>query len=343
MSSYNEPNIDRLLKTLKGEKADRVPNLELLLDNEAIYGVLGRKVEADSSLHMKPGDHVELARKIGMDAVGFGCVWEDFGRIYKNAKDGSKHYVDGFVKSWDDVKRLKPPSLNPLKEKIEMYLEELDGTNIGLWVYVHGPFDSAYLAMGYQDFSLALYDDMKLVEHLMDMATDFYSNAAREICKYPIAFLWVADDSAVKDSMMCRPDLYRKLWVERTRKIIAPAVEKKIPIIHHSDGDLKDLIPIMLEVGGANAIHPIEPAGGNDIYAIKEQYTDQLTLCGNIDISGVLSYGTKEEVVEDVKEHIDRLSYNGRYICTSSNSITDSVKTENFMAMIETVHKYGRF
>ena len=50
-----------------------------------------------------------------------------------------------------------------------------------------------------------------------------------------------------------------------------------------------------------------------------------------------------EDVVADTREHLARLMPGGGYIAASSHSIMDNIAVENFLAMIETVHAYGRY
>ena len=47
--------------------------------------------------------------------------------------------------------------------------------------------------------------------------------------------------------------------------------------------------------------------------------------------------------MQDVREHIDALAPGGGYIVTSSHSVMNHIPFENFMAMIEATHRYGRF
>ena len=64
---------------------------------------------------------------------------------------------------------------------------------------------------------------------------------------------------------------------------------------------------------------------------------------GNIDLAGLLVYGTPQEVREDTKRHIEKLASGGGYIVGSSHSITDDVPPENYRAMIEATWEYGRY
>ena len=45
----------------------------------------------------------------------------------------------------------------------------------------------------------------------------------------------------------------------------------------------------------------------------------------------------------EVREKIKALAPDGGYILATSNSITDSCKVENILAMIQAKEKYGRY
>lgn len=340
MKSYGEPNIERLLRTFRIEKADRVPNFETIICEKNATYLLGRPCPQTDNMAMDPYDHLQIARKIGMDAIGFGIYW-DLGRVHAQASDGSTHYVDGNIRSWDDLKGIKIPDIKPQLEKLEKYLEAAKGTNIGVWVSTHSVFDSTYLAVGYQDFMLKLYDDLKFVEYIMDLFLEFESRVVREIVERDIHFLIIGDDVAQKDGLMIQPELFRKLWVDRTAKIIEPAREKGIPLVFHSDGDLTEVMPLIIDLG-FSAVHPVEPSS-NNIYDLKKKYGNRICLVGNMDIAGPLAFGTPQDVEEDVRKHLEGLMMGGGYVAASSSCITDGIPPENFLAMVGAVHKYGRY
>jgi len=62
---------------------------------------------------------------------------------------------------------------------------------------------------------------------------------------------------------------------------------------------------------------------------------------GNVNCAGSLIHGTKEDVVKETKDCIDIAGPGGGYILASSNSIPRDTKPENYIAMVETVKKYG--
>jgi uroporphyrinogen decarboxylase len=97
----------------------------------------------------------------------------------------------------------------------------------------------------------------------------------------------------------------------------------------------------LLEVG-FDGIHPIQPQS-MDIAKVKEHMRDKACVLGNIDCTYLLPFGTKEEVVEAVKDTLRKAAPNGGYILSSSNSIHPGCKGENVIAMFEATKKYGRY
>ena len=74
-----------------------------------------------------------------------------------------------------------------------------------------------------------------------------------------------------------------------------------------------------------------------------DKYGDRICLIGNIDCGATLSWGTEEEVRQEVKECIKKAGAGGGLICASSNSIHSGVKPENYLAMVKAIREYGRY
>ena len=335
--NYNDPNVERLLKAFHQEKSDRVPYWESEIDKKVTEYILGREVSGGSNGGLDVKDHIELAQRIGMDAIGFGIYYSP-GRVSKKDSTGKSHYVDGSIKTWDDIKRIEkePPDFEERFAKLSSYIEKTQGTNIGVWAYVHGPFDPVYLGMGLAHFSLMLYDDMKMVEYLMDYILEIQTQLVERIAKLGVSFVHVGDDIGMKTGPMIKPELFNKIYPQRLKKLIKPARNRGIPVTYHSDGNIDVVIPILID-SGICALNPIEPYS-NDIYQVKKKTGKKITLMGNIELSGK----NPDEVSEDTKKHIELLA-DGAYVLASSHSITDDVPPENYEAMLWALHRYGKY
>lgn len=306
--------------------------LEMFIDEYLIEEMKGTSLKLNSPIK------VEFARRICMDAVVVDYIYRP-NTVGKTLEDGSENYMTGTIKGWDDLKNLEEPlSYDSLRQKIEDHVKAIKGTRLKIAHTFTGVLDPTYLAMGLTDFMYKIVDDTAFIETLMDIFLSRTMRAINIALEYDeVELILINDDIAHSKSLFLSPNLMRKIWYPRI-KVMADAVKAKGRILaYHTDDCLTDVIPMLLELG-FDAIHPVVPYG-NDIYKLEAEYKGKITWIGNIEI-GMLENGTQEEIREDVKEHIVRLSSNSRYIVSSSNSITSKVSCENFLAMTDSVTNY---
>ena len=349
-SSYTASDINRLLKTLRFQEPDRVPHLENWVTSRAVYEyVLERKLDYDvedarvGGISVAPEDYVEFAARLGMDAVLCNISWRP-NNVFREAADGTGHYVDGTVKSWADLDDLEPPL--PIEVQfnyLERYLRACEGTGVGVVLNFTSFFDSAMLAVGVNDSLLMFYDDRPLLERLMDILLEHQEAVAHKLfAKYgsEIAYCMVNDDIGHNSGLMIHPDMFLDIFPHRMRRLIAPAKELGKLALMHTDGKMDRIMPILYDVG-FNAVHPVEPES-NDICEVKRQWYGKMAVVGNIP-TVLLAYGTKGEIEEMVREYCLKLAPGGGWVLGSSTSIMDGIPPENFVAMIEASLKYGRY
>jgi uroporphyrinogen-III decarboxylase len=78
-----------------------------------------------------------------------------------------------------------------------------------------------------------------------------------------------------------------------------------------------------------------------DMANAKKVLGDTACIAGNFD-TNLLSYGTKEQIVEETKRLLDICAPGGGYMMSNSISL-DNAKPENLAAWYEAVEKYGRY
>jgi uroporphyrinogen-III decarboxylase len=108
----------------------------------------------------------------------------------------------------------------------------------------------------------------------------------------------------------------------------------------HTDGKLDEVLPILYEVG-ININHPVEPES-NDLLETKLKWAGRMAFIGNVH-TPMLAYGRKEQIEEQVKAYCATVAPGGGYVLGSSTSIMGGILPENFVAMVQAVHKYGRY
>lgn len=340
---------ERVLAALRQEEPDRVPYMELLVDEGFGLRLLGRPPAAAPPLMSGTApvtcaffggqsyEPVELAAAMGLD----GYCMSIQPRIYFATKvaGGQTYVVDGLIKRRADLKLVDLPDpdderiYEPAREFLARYRPY--GQAIGCFINLGS--DPVLLSMGWEGFSYALCDDRALVEALFDLYTDWYARAVKHICRLGFDFIWAGDDIAAKDGPLVSPRLFRELFLPYWRRV-AEAIS--LPWIFHTDGDFLPVLDDLLSLG-MNALHPLEP-DAVDIGALKRRVGARVTLVGNIDIN-VLSMGSPAEVEQLTRATIRQAAPGGGYILSSSNSVTNACRVENVLAMVRAGREYGRY
>jgi LacI family transcriptional regulator len=350
LSDYGRSDVNRLLKVLQHQEADRVPHLEFWVTSKSLYQyVLEREFKYDivdaevGGQSITPEDHVEFAMRLGMDAVTCDFSWRP-NSIFELASDGKEYYIGGSVKTWADLDDLEPPpSLADQLSYLERYLRAVQGTGVGVIASFTSFFDNAMLAVGVDDPPRMSYDNRPLFEKLMDILLDHQEKVMRVVCDRfadDLAFVMVSDDVAHSTGLMILPDMFMEIFPHRIKRLIAPAKEHGKLVAMHTAGKMDSILPILHDVG-FDAVHPIEP-GSNDIFEIKKEWAGKMALVGNIP-TALLIHGNKAEVEEKVRGYCVHLASSGGYVLGSSNGIVEGIPPENFVAMTQAVHKYGRY
>jgi len=346
----NRSDVNRLLTTLHHREADRLPHVELWVTSQAVYEyVLERKLPyvigdaAEGGQSITPEDDVEFAQRMGQDAVLCNFNWRP-NNVFKKAADGTRHYVDGSIKSLADLENLEPPTpiYNQLRH-LERYLRAAQGTGVGIIPNLTSFFDSAMLAIGVTESLYLFHDDRPLVEKLMDILLEHQEKVMQAVLdrfSADVALVMVNDDIGFNSGLLIHPKMFMEIFPQRMKRLIAPAKANNKLVLMHTDGKMDNILPILYEVG-INIAHPIEPES-NNIFKIKKKWTGKMSLVGNIP-TPLLAFGSAAEVDEMVREYCVNLAPGGGYVLGSSTSIMDGVRPENFVTMIEAVHKYGRY
>jgi uroporphyrinogen-III decarboxylase len=354
----NKPDVERLKRAIKRLEVDRVPNFEDLIEDRHVEKILGRyagntlafggdpakgAVDPDTSRPMKSEDYIELCKIIGQDAMVVESIWPAYQREDENGK--LIPIFDRSVKNLKEYRKLKKPgkaNIDRVIKYVKEYRETAAGTKIGVTV-LYGPILTYFyeFLVGMHDFMMACYEDRDFIEEMLEDVTEYWTEMTKAIVKENIDFIHPGDDVAFKSGLFLPPSLMKEIWVPRMKRIIEPAVEANIPVLFHSDGNITAIIEDLIDIG-VDALNPLDPYS-LDYKDLKKKFGSRIAFSGNINIEFPLASGTPEDVENDVKKHMDILKPGFGYIASSSHSIVNYIPYENFAAMINAIHMYGKY
>lgn len=354
--SLQKPNIERLLTTLRGGIPDRVPHFEILIEDQHVEKLLGRKAgntlgvggdpgkgskEIEGLRPMYPADYIELCRTIGQDAIAMECLWTP---IKQRTPDGTITLLnDRSLKGRADLERVIWPDDADVERTlgyVREYVAAAKGTGIGVILCGAAIWQTLYeFVIGLEDCMVLLLEETEFFDELMARSADHYVKVVKGAVAAGIDIFYPADDFAFNKGMFVEPRQFERLWRPHYERILAPARAAGIPLWFHSDGRIDDAVEMLIAMG-IDCISPLDPSGVN-YRDYKKRFGHRVTLHGNVDITWPLVKGTPADVRRDVKEHMDALKPGGRYIAGSSHSIVNYIPHENFLTLINAIHEYG--
>ena len=151
----------------------------------------------------------------------------------------------------------------------------------------------------------------------------------------------VFDDIGINDSSPLSPDSYLKTHYEADRLLFGYFHSKGMKTILHSPGNVKELVPLLIE-SGLDCLQPIEVKSGMDVIELKQRYGDKLSLMGGIDVRP-MSDQDPARIKKEIEIKFENVKKNGGYIYCSGSPINKEVSFEQYSHVIDLVKQYGTY
>ncbi len=152
-------------------------------------------------------------------------------------------------------------------------------------------------------------------------------------------------DYGTQRAELFSPDVFKDLYVPTLKKVNDFIHENShCKTLYHSCGSIRRIIGYMIEAG-VDCLNPIQTNTANmDPLELKKEYGSRLTFWGGgVETQTVYTYGTPEEVEEQVKERIKIFSPGGGFIFSPIHNTQNNVPFENICAMRDTILKYRKY
>jgi uroporphyrinogen decarboxylase len=246
----------------------------------------------------------------------------------------AREYLDHPVKGWDDWERIKSERLDPdhpgrYRADLEVFNSYLRATGsvAQLGVYPYGVFGTSRDLMGAERVLLAFYDQADLVRDMMDYLTDFWIRIYERVTeRVEVACIHIWEDMAGRNGSLISPQMVREFMMPNYRKISDFAQAKGIPLVSvDSDGDVSQLVPIMVE-NGVNVYWPFEVQAGCDIEEYRRLYR-RLGIIGGMD-KRALTKG--KQAIDGELARAERMLDHGGYVASLDHMVPPDVSWEDF-------------
>jgi uroporphyrinogen decarboxylase len=332
---------ERVLAALRREQPDRVPYCELGIDRALAQRLMdwGEPVSQAANLETNPytvDEAKALSSFLGLDNIYFVLRAPIYARKVPG-QDGRLFYGEGMIHSERDLDLLQLPDPEDDRLYAEAKAFAAGKDDYCAWFVTRQGIFPTMLSMGTEGFSIALFENRRLLETILDRYVDWTIAVARRVRDLGFDVFTTTDDMAFKTAPFFSPRVFHDVVMPRYRRL-AQAVD--LPWVVHSDGNLMTLLDDLVSLGIAG-VHPMEK-GAMDIRAVKRAYGDRICVLGNVDLN-LLGMGTPAEVDREVRELIRDVGPGGGYIITSGNSLAGYLRPENVLAMRDGIRRYAPY
>ena len=269
-----------------------------------------------------------------------------------NERVDDNHYTDAFGVIWEESIRgeigmvrdpvLKEPSLkayqfpNPrppgLFDAMPAQLAA-HPDRYSTWSLGFSLFERAWSLRGFDTFLLDMVEHPAFVDELLDRICAFNLELIDQACQHPFECVRFGDDWGAQRGMIMGPHLWRRFIKPRFARMVERARSYGKHVFLHSDGDILEIIPDLIEVG-LTILNPVQP-DVMDIYAVKREFGRDLTFLGGVSVQELLPRGTPEQIRAEVRQLIAEVGAGGGFIISPTHSLGSDIPLENLVVLTE--------
>jgi uroporphyrinogen decarboxylase len=275
--------------------------------------------------------------------------WKDTGKLPKGT--GPQEYFDfdirlfGFDQDFSftrknvvTAERLNKPATG---ESLKDGYEQAKSSDKFLVLSCVEPFEHISGILGREKVLAMMAEEANKIAGIFADSAEFTLKVCQLILDKGYYFdgAWLWGDLGCKAGLIFSTDYYNALLFDLHEEFCDFFTDNGMPVVFHSDGNIRELIPHLIEAG-VQAIEPLESDVGMDLAEIKREYGKDLVLFGGVDEQAFIDEGKAER---EIKGKFQALMKNGGYMYHADSPSSEEISFDNYMKALELVKKYGAY
>jgi uroporphyrinogen decarboxylase len=248
----------------------------------------------------------------------------------------------GSRKDWHDIKWRLASTEGRLPRHLQTLYESYRNHQRFVVVTVHDPYEASWSKLGPTYLLEAMKTDPDLVREVFATITNLNIAVCEELLGqgYDLDGAWIWGDIAYSRGTLFSPELYREILYPFHRRLVGFFVARGLPVVYHSDGDIRKVIPLLIEAG-VRCLQPLEAKANMDLLELKREYGHRLVFMGNVDFDRIAR--GQAEAESEIRTKVGLGKLGGGYIYHSDHSIPPNISLSYYQRILEMVRSYGRY
>ena len=349
-----EPNVEEFRRVLQRGGCNRVPLVELAIAEETLAALHGRPLiplsrkDGQQQFCESVQQRVQLWRALGYDyyRVRAEIPFQMETLAARNtaaAAAGDRQWVnehEGVIKSIADFESYPWPAPAAVDFAAAEAAAGALPDGMGLIGFSGGVLEWSSNLLGLEGMMLLLYDDPDLVRAVVDRVGQTIYDAFQGFCQMESVFaIWLGDDMGFKTATLLQPQHLRQYILPWHKRYAELAHQTGRLFLLHSCGHVEAVMPDLIEDVRIDAKHSFEDVIV-PVEEFKRRWGTRVAVLGGVDVD-LLSRGTEADVRRRTEQILTACAPGGGYACGSGNSITNYMPTANYLAMLESIHRFN--
>jgi uroporphyrinogen decarboxylase len=203
-------------------------------------------------------------------------------------------------------------------------------------------YEDAWQVRGYEPFLMDMIAEPEWAHFILDRFMERNLLAATAAAEAGADELYTGDDVANQNALMFSPEHWRTFIKAKWARVYAAAkaIKPDIRIWYHSDGNITEIIPELLEIG-VDIFNPLQPECV-DLLEIKKRYGHRLVIDGAVGTQTTMPFGSPADVRKCVEERVRTLGSDGALIISPTHVLEPEVPVENIRAFVSACREFGQ-
>ena len=311
---------ERFLKTLRFEKADRVPYFEQFIREDTVERWykegLPKGVNVERYFSLDHREVLPLKRSLReLNRSEFPYV-DDAKDLKKLRSFLDKALKDAYPRDW--------------KKRVEEYKKCDYPVGVAAWESGILQFLGVIGSSSLERACLMMYDKRELVHSIIEYFAEYLMEGIRRaLDEVELDFAYFTEPIAGSYGPVISPAMFREFVIPWYKKMMALLKEHNIDIIiMRSFGNIEVLLPDMVDAGITGLWMTDTIPSNMDYAAIRKEYGRKLALIGGIDANVLMK--DEEAIRKEIYDKVPPLLESGGYIPTIDNRPRAHIPFKNF-------------
>ncbi|NQU41868.1 hypothetical protein HQ520_01190 [bacterium] len=351
---------ERVLTAIRHQTPDRVP-----IDYSANAGIDGQLKE---HFGLKPNDSVGIRQALNVDFIQLNPAYTG-PRLHPELPGRNVHPYWGIRTCWVEHGSggywdycdfpLKDADIDTVEKWPMPSPDDYDYKGFAETVKAHADFCVMTGSQGMGDIinkggmfrtpeqvllDLVTEDPafLRLTDRRMDIDLETMRRSI-EAAREGIDMVYMGEDLGTQKSPMISLDLFRRVIRPRLQRVVDVAKSFDLPVMIHSCGSSSWAFDDFIEMG-IEVVDTLQPEATNMAPAyLKDKFGDRLAFHGSISTAGPVTFGTPEDVRNEVRETLGIMMPGGGYCLSPTHLLQDNSPMENVLALYEAAMEHGAY